>query len=156
MLSYATAEEAATDRDMQRSLLAALDASQRSLRRDECGAWRIKGRHGHIYTWGPSGDWLIHCAPGSPRKWTNVKKRLSFCQLTQDGDGEGCLRLFDLPTPEQAVLVRMALGLKRKRAPNLGSFCSTAGDGFSAPISSEDDGGGRVVAAHERACTAGK
>ena len=93
----------------------ALDASKRSLRRDECGAWRVTGRKGYTYTWGPSGGWLIHCAVSSPRKWTNVKKRLSFCQLTQDGDDEGCLRLFDLPTPEQAVLIRKAIGLKRRK-----------------------------------------
>jgi len=29
-------------------------------------------------------------------------------------DGEGCLRLFDLPTPEQAVLIRKAIGIKRR------------------------------------------
>ena len=69
--------------------------------------------------------------------------RLSFCKVSQDGDMEGCLRLFELPTPEQAVLIRKAIGLKRKRAPNVGSFRSTAGEGVSAPISSEDDGGGR-------------
>jgi hypothetical protein len=115
MLSYNTVKEAEADRDMQRSLLVALDASKRSLRRDECGAWSIMGRHGHVYTWGPSGGWLIHCAPSSPRKWTNVKKRLSFCQLTQDGNDEGCFRLFDLPPPEQAVLIRKAIGLKRRK-----------------------------------------
>ena len=80
-----------------------------------------------------------------------MDQRLSFCQVTQDGDDEGCLRLFDLPTPEQAVLIRKAIGLKRKRAPNVGSFRSTAGEGFSAPISSEDDGSGRVVAADTNA-----
>lgn len=151
MLSYATAEEAAADRDMQRSLLVALDASKRSLSSDECGAWRLTGRRGHIYTWGPSGGWLLYCNPGTARLWTNIKRRLSFCKITQDGYDEGCLRLDELPTLEQAVLIRMALGLKRKRAPNLGSFRSTAGEGFSAPISSEDDGGGRMVAADTNA-----
>ena len=43
MLSYATAEEAAADRDMQRSLLVALDASKRSLK---SGRVRRMAAHG--------------------------------------------------------------------------------------------------------------
>ena len=115
MLSYATAEEAAADRDLQRSLMVALDASKRSLSWDECGAWRLTGRRGHIYTWGPSGGWLLVVGPGTSRKWNNVKRQLSFCRVTQDGDDEGCLRLFELPTPEQAILIRKAIGLKQRK-----------------------------------------
>ena len=33
----------------------------------------------------------------SPR-WTNVKRRLAFCRLTQDGDDEGCPHFGRLPT----------------------------------------------------------
>jgi hypothetical protein len=115
MLSYGAAKQAKADRDMQRSLLVALEASQRSLRRDECGAWRIRGRQGHIYTWGPSGGWLIYVGLHSSRKWTAIKQHLSFCKVTQDGDMDGCLRLNELPTPEQATAMRKALGIKRKR-----------------------------------------
>ena len=47
------------------------------------------------------------CSTAMPtlRTWTYLKNRLSLCRVMQDGDDEGCLRLFDLPTPEQAVLV---------------------------------------------------
>jgi hypothetical protein len=146
MLSYTTNKEAAADRDMQRGLLVALDVSKRSLHRDECGAWQIKGSdRGHIYTWGPSGGWLLYGAPGTPRKWNNVKRLLSFCHLTQDGDDEGCLRLLDLPTPEQAVLIRKAIGLKRRKLHpgNLSHLkLTTARRGVSAsPASTIGKGG---------------
>ncbi|HEX2431162.1 MAG TPA: hypothetical protein VHK03_10410 [Aestuariivirgaceae bacterium] len=114
-----------TDRDVLRSLLLALDAPKCSLRRDECGSWRVTGRKGHIYTWGPSGGWLLFCDGHSPRKWSAIKRRLSFCKVTQDGDTEGCLRLFALPTPEQAAEIRKALGVRRKRAANAGSFAGS-------------------------------
>ncbi len=51
----------------------------------------------------------------SPRRWTGIKKRLGFCRLTQDGDDEGCLYLERLPKADEAVLIREAIGI-RKRA----------------------------------------
>ena len=59
---------------------------------------------------------MTGCSTAIPtlRTWTYLKNQLSFCRVTQDGDDEGCLRLFDLPTPEQAVLIRKAIGLKRR------------------------------------------
>jgi hypothetical protein len=122
MLSYASLEEAEADREMQRSLLVALDASKPSLRRDECGAWRITGSKGHVYSWGPSGGWLLFCDAGTPRKWSATKRRLSFCRVTQDGDTEGCLRLLELPTAEQAIAIRKALGLRRRRKAHAAGF----------------------------------
>ena len=80
MLTYATIKEAEADRNVLRSLLPALDVSKRTLRRDECGAWCIRGRRGHVYTWGPSGGWLLFCDADSPRKWSAIKRRLSFCK----------------------------------------------------------------------------
>ena len=36
----------------------------------------------------------------SPRRWTNIKRRLAFCRITQDGDDEGCCALIGyLPRP---------------------------------------------------------
>jgi hypothetical protein len=149
MLSYRTLEEAEADREIQRSLLATLDASKRSLRRDECGAWCIAGRKGHVYTWGPSGGWLLVCGAESSRAWAAIKGRLPFCKVTQDGDSEGCLRLFDLPTPEQAVAIRKALGLRRKRAANAGSYSgielASAKTGVSGAPASEKGKGGVIA-----------
>jgi hypothetical protein len=75
MLSYANIEEAKADREVLRNFLRALDAPKRSLRRDECGSWYIKGHKGHVYTSAPSGGWLIFCDGQSPRKWSAIKRR---------------------------------------------------------------------------------
>ena len=103
------------DRVQQLALLAALGGWARALRRDECGDWAIKGTEGRIYTWGDDATWLlvVHCR--SARHWTATKQKLGFCDVTQDGDTEGCLRLTSLPTPEQAIAIREVLGI-RKRA----------------------------------------
>jgi hypothetical protein len=149
MLSYAAIKEAKADRDVLRGLLLALDVSKRTLQRDECGAWCIRGRQGHVYTWGPSEGWLLFCDGHSPRKWSAIKRRLSFSKLTQDGDTEGCLRLFELPTREQAVAIRKALGLKRKRVANAGSFApinlASASKGVSGAPASEKGKGGLII-----------
>ena len=44
---------------------------------------------------------------------THTKKRLGFCEVTQDGDDEGCLRLHQLPTAEQAEVLRDILGIRK-------------------------------------------
>ena len=102
------------DRIQQKGLLGALNAWGRALRRDECGAWRIDGKRGSIHTWGDSKTWVLFVAGRSGRHWTAIKDRLSFSDVTQDGDDEGCLRLHRLPTPEQAAAIRDALGIRKK------------------------------------------
>ena len=47
------------------------------------------------------------------RQWTAHKKRLSFCELTQDGDSEGCFRLHRLPAPAEAEVIRDVLGIRK-------------------------------------------
>ena len=54
-----TAAEAEADREQQKALLAALGASGRSLRRDECGAWRITGARGSVHSWGDGSTWVL-------------------------------------------------------------------------------------------------
>jgi len=44
----------------------------------------------------------------SVRRWKNVKKRLAFRRISQDGDDEGCLHLDRLPTAHEADLIRGA------------------------------------------------
>jgi hypothetical protein len=84
------------------------------LRRDECGDYTIIGKLGHIYT-DDQGFLLYVTAPGSPRRWSLVKRRLAFCSLKQDGDDEGCLYLDRLPEPAEAELIREALGIRNRR-----------------------------------------
>jgi hypothetical protein len=141
--TYQSRKEAKQDREQQQSLLAALDASKASLLKDDCGAWCIFGKTGKVYTWGDHKTWVCYLACSSPRQWAATKKKLSFLAVTQDCDQEGCLRLFDLPTPEQAGLIREALGLRkapklsaaeRERRRNLRSYViqSIKEGGFSA------------------------
>jgi hypothetical protein len=50
----------------------------------------------------------------------------------------------DAAYSEQAILIRKALGLKQKRTANIGSFRSTAQQGFSGPKSREEEKPGTV------------
>jgi hypothetical protein len=47
--------------------------------------------------------------------WKNAKAKLSFCQVGQDGDWEGCLRLGRLPIPAEAKAIREVLGIRKRR-----------------------------------------
>jgi hypothetical protein len=109
----------ADDRVRLHALLTALDASPVALRRDlhrregRKGDHGIHGKLGHIYADGAAFLLCVNAKDErdqSPRRWTNVKRRLAFCRISQDGDDEGCLRLDQLPTSAEAVLIREALG----------------------------------------------
>jgi hypothetical protein len=104
--------------------LATLDASPVALQHDlhrgegRKGDYGIHGKLGHIYL---DGDGFLLCVTAkderdqSPRRWTNVKQRLAFCRIMQDGDYEGCLHLDRLLTLAEAVLIREALGIRKRR-----------------------------------------
>lgn len=110
------------DRVRLQALLTALDASPVTLQRDLHRAGGRKGDHGIYGKLGiyADGAGFLLCVTAdqrtqSPRRWTNVKRRLAFCHLTQDGDDEGCLHLDRLPTPAEAALIRVALGIRKRR-----------------------------------------
>jgi hypothetical protein len=113
--TYDGATAANADRDQQRALLRALGAWDHALRKDECGAWTIIGNTGTIHTFGDGASWILYVACRSVRHWTATKSRLSFCAAVLDTNEEGTLRLRHLPTPDQAFIIREALGI-RKRA----------------------------------------
>ena len=114
----------ADDRVRLHALLTALDASSVALQRDlnrgegRKGDIGIHGKLGQIYA---DGTGFLLCVNAkderdqSLRRWTNIKRRLAFCRITQDGDDEGCLRLDRLPTSAEAVLIREALGIRKRR-----------------------------------------
>jgi hypothetical protein len=106
-------------RSQQMALLSALGGSGRALRRDECGDWAIIGKRGSIHTWGDGKTWVLYTACDSPRHWTATKKRLAFCEVRQDGDDEGCFRLHQLPSREQAAAIRRAVGIYKRREVSL-------------------------------------
>jgi hypothetical protein len=108
------------DRANLLALLAALDASPLALQRDlsrgegRKGDWGIRGKLGHIYADGA--DYLLCVSTEElPRRWTHVKRRLGFCNVTQDGDDEGCLRLDRLPVPHEVEAIREAIGIRKRR-----------------------------------------
>ncbi len=113
-LAYRSRDDERDDRQQQTRLLAALDAAPSQLRRDECGWWIIGGRHGAIHSWGDGKTWLAYLRCRSKQHWTFTKRRLAFMTVTQDGDDEGCLRLFRLPTPHEAALIREVMGLRKR------------------------------------------
>lgn len=106
----------------QLDMLAALDASDLQLRRNECGDWRIKGRYGHIYA-APSHDlqgvaWYAFFMPerSSARLWSFAKKVFApFAKVTQDGDEEGAFMIDHLPTPQEAEIIRKCFGIKHRK-----------------------------------------
>jgi len=118
--TYDSGSESDADRAQQKALLGALGAWDRALRRDECGAWAVTGSRGTIHAWGDSRTWVLYISCHSPRHWTATKARLAFCKLTQDGEDEGCLRLFHLPTPDKAKEIRDALGIQKRREVSAG------------------------------------
>jgi hypothetical protein len=101
-----------TDKQHLEAMLTALDASLRALER--IGDWQIVGNNGHIMTDGRGFVFYVSTSE-SPRRWTGIKKRLGFCRLTQDGDDEGCLYLERLPKADEAVLIREAIGIRKRR-----------------------------------------
>jgi hypothetical protein len=114
-ITYSSAAEADADRAQQLRLLAALGAWDRALRRDELAAWCIHGTRGHVYTDGRG--WVMYVAGRSVRHWSAVRAKLAtFATITQDGDEEGVARLHDLPAPEQAAVIRDALGIRKRVA----------------------------------------
>ena len=108
-------------------LVEALGCRDAALRRDECGDWRINGKHGHIYAvpgipWGGMMEGFQLYFRGasefeeaiSSQAWTWAKKALAFCRVTQDGDVEGMLFLDRLPTPEEAEIIRDKLRIPKR------------------------------------------
>jgi len=118
-----------SDRDHLATLLTALDASPRALRREPLDArnkdrteatdYAIFGTSGHVYADGDGFMLYVRTGPehciGSPRRWGFIKKQLAFCRLRIDGGDEGCLHLDRLPTPIEAEHIREAVGIRKRR-----------------------------------------
>jgi hypothetical protein len=100
---------------------AALNSSPKCLVKDECSDWRINGSTGHVYaicgtiTEPKTRGFMLYVMTGSARAWTFALRSLSFGSLEQDGDTEGAVFLDRLPTPEEATIIRRALGIRKRR-----------------------------------------
>jgi hypothetical protein len=107
----------------------ALGCRDNALRRDECGDWRIVGKLGHVYAVPGSldrpkaegfqiyfrGSGEFEEPPRGSPAWSYVKKAMAFCEVTNDGDGEGMMFLDRLPTAAEAEIIRDKLGIAKKR-----------------------------------------
>lgn len=82
---------------------------------DECHDYKVQGKEGKIYCVAPY--WYVYLNPGSKRKWSELKKKLSFMEVHQDGDTEGFLRADFYPSIEQGNVVRKALKIKKSYTP---------------------------------------
>jgi hypothetical protein len=63
-----------------------------------------------------------------PRRWTFIKQNLAafpgLALVTQDGDGEGVIRLLRLPTPVEAAEIRQVAGIRQTRDAGAAGFHS--------------------------------
>lgn len=83
------------------------------LRTDKNGDPFIAGRgENNIHADGES-SYCIFVSLETSQQWTYCKRKLKFCQVSQDGDAEGCLRLAAPPTTEQAAILREVLGIRK-------------------------------------------
>jgi hypothetical protein len=112
----------AVQRQALLELARALGCCDSALRRDECGGWRISGRHGHIYA--APGSLERPRTPGlqivvlawTARGWNAARKALEpFAHVTGDGNDEGMLFLDRL-----AARHRRGVGRQRARCRDPG------------------------------------
>lgn len=115
MIDNGNTDETMGDRPFLQSLVAALDTRPANLRRDPCGDWRITGACGHIYGVPEADAYYVAVHLDSARGWTAAKQRLAFGRVTQDGDGEGVIRLVGLPDPAQARNLRRTIRLPKRK-----------------------------------------
>jgi len=106
------------------NLVSVLGCRDNALRRDGCSDWRINGEQGWIYAV-PEGFQLVFWARNGVNEWDGegphiedyirAKRHLVFCQLVQDGNGEGIFVLDRLPTTDEAEIIRDTLKIAKKR-----------------------------------------
>jgi hypothetical protein len=120
------------DRTRLTTMVQALNASPRTLRRPLCRGWsgdyQITGKCGHILTDGAGFLLFVSTSPWeSKRRWSHSKKTLNqFCRLTQNGDDEGCFHLSHLPSPAEASSIRKIIGITQRRQSSTPSVSQIA------------------------------
>jgi hypothetical protein len=105
------------DRRILLNLCKVIKISPKRIKKDDCDYYTIYGTKGYIQTWGDNEgkSFLVRPYTHTKRKWGLTKRKLSFMEVTQDGDEEGILK-FTLPLEEhQANLIRKALGIRKSK-----------------------------------------
>ena len=120
MTAYRSQAEADSDKAHLVRLHAALNAAGNALRLDDCRVWTIRGRlgpdgiaHNLILTGGDGKTWLLCVARRSAQAWTWAKKRVAFCEVTQNGDEGGVLQLSRLPDAVEVAEIRDLVGIRQ-------------------------------------------
>ena len=116
------------DRQRIKLLAEAMEISLRHVRKDTCDQWGIVGRTGaHLQTYDDQ-SYLLYVVTYSTRKWGAIKRKAKAlgCEVTQDGDDEGCICL-GLPNKELAKFLRSLLGLRRRQARSDGAPINEGG-----------------------------
>lgn len=98
------------DKTYLKALLNCLKISKSKIKLDECHDYVVEGTGGKIYTVGAY--WYIYFDAKTPRKWVEVKKKLSWMEVQNDGDWEGIFRADFPPNDEQAAIVRKILKIR--------------------------------------------
>lgn len=89
-----------------------LETSYERVHLDECGDWNIFGKKGKLFT--DTKQWYLYISPENSRIWNNIKKKLKFMKVSQDGDGEGILKLERMPTAPEAEAIRKVLQIRKR------------------------------------------
>lgn len=100
------------DKRYLRELSETLEISYQRIKLDECGDWNIYGRKGKIFT--DTEAWYVYFCCSSKRSWSNLKARLKFMEVSQDGDEEGVLNLLRMPFKNEVEKLRKEVGLRKR------------------------------------------
>lgn len=98
------------DKRLLNTLSKYLKISPSRMRLDVYGDWNVVGKKGKIFTDGQL--WYLYVSPENSRVWNNIKKKLAFMDLSQDGEDEGILKLERMPSESEAKVVRKVLGMR--------------------------------------------
>lgn len=102
-----------TTKRLLKDICDAIEVSKRNIEYQSLiTKWVISGRSGHIYSDEP--NWFVIVTANSKRHFSSIKRKLSFMQIVKDDDDKGEFRLDRMPTSDEAISLRKAVGLKKR------------------------------------------
>src|SRR5882672_149931 len=103
------------DKVFLEALLKCLSISKKRIVKDECNDYVVYGKQGKIYAVAPY--WYVYYDAVTPRVWNNVKRRLSWMEVQNDGDWEGIFKADFPPSDKQAEVIRKLLKIRMSYQP---------------------------------------
>jgi hypothetical protein len=102
-----------TTRWLLNDICEAIEVSKRNIDyRSPITKWVISGRNGYIYA--DETNWFVAVSANSKRHFSSFKRKLSFMALAKDDIDKGEFRLDRMPSPDEAILLRKVVGLKKR------------------------------------------